>query len=176
MNRFGAMLNRAYNPTSLGAGWAKFTSLLQHFVPPFIGRFRGEASLVSCLDASVHLELGCYFEYMAQLAAVDSTFWVAGGSPIFPEVRSTVKPKKRFQPDRAAKKDRQEYPENVHGRLFGDVKLSYKFMSTWRAAAVTLPTADSETSMEYKKALAQVKHYMRIVGEEPAVKRGCRYG
>ena len=174
-----------YHNNNWAARLARDTTTLRGYMANFDQSFRHEAALTSRLDTTIYLELSRILNYIRGCQVLsEGTLWGAmGGDVVFPENGSSVTNRggRGYLPDRSAVSRLDRSPVDADPRLFGDNKPSFKFHSSWKGLAQygvggNGPFANSGTSTEFRKVLAQVKYYMTRVGALQGGTHPLRYG
>lgn len=199
LQQFHAVWNLPYDPATLQADILAFmpgvaqTWIANHVAPishhwsEFLGQYGHEVALTSRIDSSLWIDFSRIMLYLASSHLVREQRRNAGqlhghlppiypNKPIYPDIGSNAYRTGGFLPDRCAKSNATGSPRTEIARLFGEIKPSYKFHSSWKALAQLGRLANRRVVEEYKKVLAQVLFYMTHLGQARPGGPATRYG
>ncbi|KAJ3553826.1 hypothetical protein NM688_g3410 [Phlebia brevispora] len=137
---------------------------------PHYGPYWHEAGLTSRLDATVFPDLRrvqCYLAFIRNYNGPPGPD-VLPFVPLF-TCSGSDGWHNAFLPDRCAL--HSDYQVYHIGRLFGEIKPSYKFQASWRDAA-----AGFRANAEYRQVLSQVTFYCTRTGRQQPGQQTARYG
>jgi hypothetical protein len=178
--RFNAILNAGFdpqtahnlvalyvqaNPQSRVARFARQvlreTTPLRAFMPDrFTYPFVHENTLTNRLAATTLYDLSCFMTWIYYMGKYQPQAYPANCTPVLPDTGSGCRTSDGFLPDLAGRTNRYTLPKDTHSRLFGDIKPSYKFHSSWKTLALN-PNDTSRTSEEFRRVIRQLQYYMR---------------